>query len=392
MRVLHVISSLLAPLGGAELYCLAVARGQRARGEDVTIATGWISPEVASSLAADGIPVIVVPSRRPYPPDRKGPRVAKALFHGLDLVGSVVTPRAMRRALARGSDVVHVHRVAGFGTALLRDAEAPVVMTAHDFSLVDTGAFLLRDGVEPARPPLVQRLRTRLVNRTLGHVRLVYPTARVRDRLMAWGMRPDVAGTVIPHGWDLGRAPLPPAPHSGTVFLFLGRYLDAKGVGLLLEAWGDGIPGAELRFAGDGPDRAALDAAVAAGRVSDLGWLDAESRAAALAGADVLVTPSLWPENFQLTAAEGMLAGLPVLSTTVAAPAAVEDGVSGMLVPPTVDALRAAMGALTDLVAREPLAAGARRRAEELDLGLHLDRLDALYREVGAAERTEVTG
>lgn len=385
MRIAQVVSSMLSPLGGAEQYCLELSRWLREQGHDVTIVTGWISPDVRTQLEAEGFGVRVVPSRRPYPPDRKGSRPAAAVFHALDLLGSVVTAPGLRRVLAEGWDLVHVHRVAGWGSALLRSTPAPVVLTVHDYALVDTSTTLLRRGVEADRPPLVQRLRTAVVSRTVRGVHLVFPSARLREKHVAWGLRLPEETSVLPHGWRLGARSGSAARRDGdrVVFLFLGKLLDTKGVGLLLEAWGEGIPGAELWIAGAGPMEDAVDRAAAAGRVRKLGWLDETGRQTALAAASALAIPSIWPENFQLAAAEGVLAGLPILSTTIAAPPVVDPGRSGLLVAPDAASIRAGLERLMDPALRARLAAGARERAAELDFDVHGERVLALYGPVG---------
>jgi glycosyltransferase involved in cell wall biosynthesis len=389
--IAQVVSSLLAPLGGAEQYCLELSRWLRDRGHEVTILTGWISPDVAAALAAEGLAVRVVPGRRPYPPDRKGRRPAAALFHALDLAGSVVTAPRLRAALADGWDLVHVHRVAGWGSGLLRSTPAPVLLTVHDYALVDTSTTLLRHGVEATRPPLVQRLRTSVVSRSAGRAHLIFPSARLREKHRAWGLRLPEHTSVLPHGWRLGAglgAAVPAHPTNGTVvFLFLGKLLDTKGVGMLLEAWGEGIDGAELWIAGSGPMEHVVDTAAAAGRIRKLGWLDETARRTALAAASALVIPSIWPENFQLAAAEGVLAGLPILSTTIAAPPVVEPGANGLLAEPDASSIRAGMIRLLEPGLRSRLAAGARERARELDFDVHGERVLALY----AAHRAGVS-
>jgi glycosyltransferase involved in cell wall biosynthesis len=393
MRIAQVVSSMLAPLGGAEQYCLELSRWLRDRGQEVTIVTGWISPEVERSLAAEGLGVRVVPGRRPYPPDRKGSRPAAAVFHGLDLLGSLVTVPRLRRVLAEPWDLVHVHRVAGWGSALLRSTPAPVLLTVHDYALVDTSTTLLRRGAEAPRPPWVQRLRTAVVSRTVQRAHLVFPSGRLREKHAAWGLRMPERTSVLPHGWRLGAAGLD-APgldtrlrrySTGVVFLFLGKLLDTKGVGLLLDAWADGIDGAELWIAGSGPMEPAVDRAAASGRIRKLGWLDETGRRTALAEASALVIPSIWPENFQLAAAEGVLAGLPILSTTIAAPPVVDPGRTGLLVSPDAQAIRAGLERLMDPVLRARLAAGARERARDLDFDVHGERVLALYQARNAA-------
>jgi glycosyltransferase involved in cell wall biosynthesis len=388
VRIAQFVSSLLAPLGGAEQYCLELSRWLRDAGHDVTIVTGWISPEVEAGLRGEGIDVRVVPSARPYPPDRKGSRPAALVFHALDLLGTVRASRGVRRVLAEDWDLVHVHRVAGFGAGLLRSPAAPVAFTVHDYALVDTSTTLLRRGVEAPGPPLLQRLRTRIVNGAIATTHLIYPSARLREKHEHWGLRPGGTASELPHGWRLSSAPATAAAArpatDPVVFLFLGKLIDTKGVDLLLEAWGDGIPGAELWIAGSGPRETAVDDAASEGRIRKLGWLDATARRAVLASVSALVIPSIWPENFQLAAAEGVLAGLPILSTTVAAPPVVEADVSGILVSPDAAAIREGMVRLLDPALRSRLASGARERARDLDFDVHGDRVLAIYAELGA--------
>jgi glycosyltransferase involved in cell wall biosynthesis len=394
MKIAQFISSLLTPLGGAEQYCLELSRWLHDAGHDITIITGWISPDVAATLSAQGIAVRLVHSARPYPPDRKGSRPAAAMFHALDLLGSIWTPRAVRAVLADDWDVVHVHRVAGFGSALL-NGPRPTVLTVHDYSLVDTSTTLLRDGVEVSAP-WIQRQRTKVINRSLRRARLVFPSARLREKHVAWGLELPERTEVLPHGWRIaGSGEAVPADRDANpvVFLFLGKLIPEKGVRLLLEAWGDGLPGAELWMAGAGVLEPEVSAAVAAGRLHGLGWLDEAGRRAALAAASVLLLPSVWPENFPLSAAEGVLAGLPVLSTTIASPPVLVDGVNGLLVNPDAASLRSAMQRLLDPALRSTLAEGAREVARDLDFDAHGARLLALYDELASVEpdRAEVT-
>lgn len=381
-----MIGSMLAPLGGAEQYVVELSRAQVAAGHDVVIVTGWVSPEVVAALAADGVTVQVVRSRRPHAPNVRGSRAGALVFHALDVRDSIRTPRSLRRALGSGWDAVHVHRIAGLGAGMLRSTPAPVVITVHDYSLVDTRSNLLRGGVIAARPPLLQRLRTRVISRAAAPAVMVFPSSRVLERHRAWGLRVPAASVVVPHGWRIGRRTHTPAAHTPLVFLFVGKLLPTKGVELLLEAWGEGLPDAELWFAGSGPLETEVARAADAGRVRRLGWLDGPARDAALAAASVLVLPSTGPEIFLLAAAEGALAGLPVISTTVAAPSAMRDGESGILVEPEARALRAAMQRLLDPAERARLAAGARRVAADLDFDTHVDRVLGLYSRAASHE------
>jgi glycosyltransferase involved in cell wall biosynthesis len=74
------------------------------------------------------------------------------------------------------------------------------------------------------------------------------------------------------------------------------------------------------------------------------GWLKPAQVAEWYAQADILVAPS-WYEPFGMVILEGMLYGLPIVATNVGGPAAIlEDGRTGLLVPPqAADQLAAAL-------------------------------------------------
>jgi len=128
----------------------------------------------------------------------------------------------------------------------------------------------------------------------------------------------------------------------------LARLTAQKGLSILLRAAVD-LPHVSFAIAGDGPDRAALEAEAAqlgvADRVRFLGFR--EDTAALLDAADLFVLPSL-SEGLPLSVLEAMAAGTPVVATAIGGTdEAVVDGVSGLLVPPgDPAALGAAIGAL----------------------------------------------
>ena len=107
----------------------------------------------------------------------------------------------------------------------------------------------------------------------------------------------------------------------------------------------------ELVLAGDGPERANLEALARrlglAGRVKFLGEIN--GAADLLATAHLLVHPSK-SESMSNTIVEAMAKGLPVIASPVGGnPEIVEDGRSGLLVPPgRADLLADAVGRLLD--------------------------------------------
>jgi glycosyltransferase involved in cell wall biosynthesis len=108
---------------------------------------------------------------------------------------------------------------------------------------------------------------------------------------------------------------------------------------------------------------------------------------ARLAEADVFCLPSTY-EGLPLAILEAMASGLPVVATAVSGnPEAVEDGVTGLLVPPESAAAlaKALVALLGDRARREAMGAAARRRvAERFSIEAVADRYLALLERLAA--------
>ncbi len=122
----------------------------------------------------------------------------------------------------------------------------------------------------------------------------------------------------------------------------VGRLSPVKHQRLLVDAFVQAVAAAapdvatkmRLVVAGDGPDRAMLEARVAASGVADRIWMTGsrDDVPQLMAGLDCFVLPSL-AEGISNTILEAMAAGLPVVATTVGGNAElVDDGRTGMLV------------------------------------------------------------
>lgn len=108
---------------------------------------------------------------------------------------------------------------------------------------------------------------------------------------------------------------------SGICYLYVGHLMQAKGTDRLLDAWQEFCQSrpidATLVLAGDGPDRATLEARAAAVGLQNirfLGFVPREELAKVYRAADVFVFPSL-KDCFSLAFEEAMAAGLPVIGT-----------------------------------------------------------------------------
>lgn len=159
-----------------------------------------------------------------------------------------------------------------------------------------------------------------------------------------------------------------------------------KGHRVLFEAIRE-VPDALFLLAGEGPEREALEALAEelgiAERVRFLGRR--EDVPELLAACDVFALPSLY-EGSSLAVLEAMAARIPVVSSAIGGTdELIEDGRSGLLVPPgDAEALAAALRrVLGDEELRRGLAARARERVEEgLTREQMAERVTGVYREL----------
>jgi glycosyltransferase involved in cell wall biosynthesis len=239
--------------------------------------------------------------------------------------------RAARKA-AKGVDLVHAHWLPSALPALRTGKPFVVQLWGTDVELARRAPWLFRW--------------------LLGRARLVLcPSQALTQDARRLGAR---EVRVVPSGVEIPDAVAEPEepPH----VLYVGRLSEEKGVRELVEATG-GIPRVVV---GDGPLRDAVPDAVGFVPPSQLGPY--YERAA------VVVCPSR-REGYGVVAREAMVHGRPVVATAVGGLVdAVDDGVTGLLVPPHDSvALRSALERLlgdADLRGRLGEAARAKARAE----------------------------
>ena len=259
--------------------------------------------------------------------------------------------RSFRRAAARAArdaDLVHAHWLAAGAVAATLDRPYVVQVWGTDVELARRVPWLARPVLE----------RARLV--------IAASNALAEDarRLGAKEVRVVPSGVAIPESVGPSEEP----PHA----LYVGRLSAEKGVLELVQACA-GLP---FLVVGDGPLRARLPGAVGFVPPGELGpWYE---RAA------VVVAPSR-REGYGVVPREAMAWARPVVATAVGGLVdAVEDGVTGLLVPPgDTAALRAAVERLLgDAELRARLGAAAREKAQrELSFDVAAERLQAVYEE-----------
>jgi glycogen synthase len=245
---------------------------------------------------------------------------------------------AVRRA-GRDADLIHAHWLASALVVPL--AWRPVVLTLHGSG--SAGRF--EDLQLIARKPRLARM---LLRRARVVIAVSEQLAEAARRVGARDVRWIPNGVEIPA--EIGAEADPPE------ILFVGRLAPEKGIHELAEA----TRGLNLVVAGDGPLRPLMPDA--------LGFVPHEEVERLLARAAVVVLPS-HREGLPMALLEAMAHGRAVVATPVGGiPTLVEDGRTGLLVPPgDAGALRAAIERLlADSELRARLGRAARERVTEL--------------------------
>ena len=171
----------------------------------------------------------------------------------------------------------------------------------------------------------------------------IAPSRHMRDRFVRFGI-PAERITVAGYGFDAEPFQAPVRTRSDRLRLgFLGSLMVSKAPHVIVEAV-DALPagsvsidvfGAHTAYHGDDSYRAFFQPLLARPHVRVAGPLPHDRVPDALASIDVLVVPSIWPENSPLVIQEAFLAGVPVLASRIGGiPEFVEDGRNGLLFAP----------------------------------------------------------
>lgn len=363
MKVLHLVHQYPPEfIGGVEHYTQSLARALVQRGWESAVFHRAYDAGTQLTLRRDGDVTVFAAGAGALAPTQR----FLATWRQPTLLAH------WRQVLARFQpDLVHVQHLMGLPTALLHEVSArriPYLITLHDYWWQCANANLLTNYAEKAcdGPRAYLNCTHCAIARAgtpsaWGAAPLLWPLMADRNRRLQ-PLLAHAAALLTPsefvrrwyadHGAPmhlLRVAPLgvtPPArlpPHAGERnddlrLLYLGGLAPNKGVHIVLEAL-RGVTG-NLRFAiagdaGAQPGYAADLRRLADPRVTFLGRLTRQQVWEALAGADLVVVPSLWHETYCFAAHEALTAGVPVLASAMGAlTEVIVDGVNGRLLPP----------------------------------------------------------
>jgi len=370
LSVVHVTE----PVDGGVARCvLDYVRDQAGRGWDATVVSPP-DPDFVQAVQEAGARTVALDVRPRTAGDRPGRPHPVEVSRGTRLIRTLVRERSPA--------VVHLHSSwAGLAGRLALRGASPTFFQPHGWSFDAVGGRL--------RP--VARLWERNAARWATRILCVSELERARG--LAAGL--DARWEIVPNGVSV-EAPAATAGeraaarHSlgidgeAPVAACVGRLSPVKGQDLLVSAWPrvrDAVPAAVLVLAGDGPDRAALEAEAGEG-VRFLGWPD--DPRAVYDAADVVVVPSR-SEGMSMTMLEAMARGRSIVSADVGgAREAIDEDAGAVVDAPDPRALAEALAArLADPGLAEREGAAARRRVEtSYDVRRTAARVAELYRAV----------
>jgi len=341
--------------GGTEHDVVNLSAGLKRAGHEPLVITA--GGRLCKDIEAEGVPIEICPidTRRPMDLWRNGRLMADIVErHAVE----VLNPQGLYPSL---SGYFATRRL------LRRGRAVPNIVTVHNLQRLTWWYY---------------KLGAWIVNRVADH--LIVESACERDRLQRRSMKRPV--TILHNCF-------PPSKFTGVtrsreeirremgwpddrlVFVMPARFSPEKNHVVLLQALARPderrLP-ALFYLAGDGPLEEQVRAEVARLGLADSVIFGGFRRdlPALYKAADVFLLCSQY-ESLPLSIREGMVAGLPVLSTNVGGVAeAVEDGASGILVPPgDADALAAA---IVRMASDAPLRAAMGRRGHEI----HREKFD----------------
>ncbi len=303
-------------------------------------------------------------------------------------------------------DVVHAHNVhhhLSFG-ALQVAAELgfPVALTSHDYLMICCGRLTCATGPTDLKPrqlhcltqqrfrynPLRHSRIRRLVNRHVGRVLAISDIMHRALALNGFHSLETVHNGIDPFAWPASE---PTSSEAGSPLVVLPARLSAeKGTEALLDAVAL-LPESDrprILFAGDNPRyQPALEAYAErlglGDRIEVSGWVDQNRMVGIFRSADIVVTPSTYPDPFNLGNIEAMASARPVIASAFGGgPEIVRDGETGYVVDPNDTPLFARR--LAALVADPDLraamgAAGRRRVLESFTLSRQAEAVMAAY-------------
>lgn len=346
--------AMLAPSGS--VHTMRWSRGLADRGHEILLVSNS-----ASTASPQGITTRFLPGRGAF-----------AYFLNI---------RSARKILWEfGPEIVHAHYATGYGLWGSMQNTAPLVLSVWGTDIADAARNPWRVG--------------KIVRRTLRSARYITATSRfLLESTVSFA--PDVMDKieVVPFGVSLPEESMHKEYNDDKgpiTIVFAKAYLPNYGPDIVLEAFARAYrESKQLRLVmmGGGKmhrqlQRMAESLKIAAVVTID-GRVEPEEAGRKVGQGDIFVMPS-YSESFGVAAVEAASYGLPVIASNIGGiPEVVEDGITGLLIPPGDEEklAQAILRLAGDSECRRSMGeAGRRMVSEKYDIERCLDKMETVYR------------
>ncbi len=411
MRILIATDSFPPGCGGSGWSTYELARGLRASGHEVTV----VQPRPGTPVGVregsyDALRVLEFGARAPALPFVRNYFKNERLYTAL---GEFLTDLIRRESY----DLVHGQHVMTCvpSVAAAAAASVPSICTVRDYwpicywsDLIHTSesgglcpgcsAGMMSHCIRPRAGalwplalPLIPYMRANLARKRTGLAAadaVIAVSSTIASDLRA--RIPQLAGTrveTIPNPVNIAdlraRAATATQPLDRPYALYLGKLAPNKGTSHLVDVVEQAGLDWPLVIAGDGPERAELEArAVASNRdIRFTGWIDRDAATAWLAHAAMLVFPSRGPESLSRVLIEASALGIPIAAmSTGGTPDIVVHGETGLLSNSPADLAADVRTLRDDERLRARLGEAARQYVEaRFDAVAVVERIERLY-------------
>jgi len=382
-----------AIVGGAEVVVRQLAEGLVEAGHEV-IAIRTAPDGRRRSETVNGVVVHFLPIRNLFPPfeDRRNPLLRLA-WHVID--DRWLPPAAFRGILAEfRPDVLNSHTLNGLNTRIWDVAHSlgiPVVHTLHDYYLTCPRCSRFKDGASCGDTcgscVLLTSGRRKRAHRVEAFTSVSRRTLDIH--IQNGAIDPATPVHIIRNVPNQTIELIDPPLAGGALKVgYIGRFVVEKGVRMLAEAVARLPEGrVELVLAGrvNDDEREHLKALAPSVPMNFLGFVSPNDFYRQV---HVMAAPAIWEEPAPLVIQDSIAAGCPLIVTKIGgAPESVEDGVTGWLVDPTVEAIETRLRWLIEhpealASARSALRSATSRRRSFADL---VQEYQAVYETVSVA-------
>jgi glycogen(starch) synthase len=411
MRLLIATDAFPPVCGGSGWSTYELARGMRARGHEVLIVRPVPgAPERETASSYDNFRIVEFGSAAPGVPYVRNYFKNERLYSRLENFLETLI-------CAEKIDVIHAQHVLTSVPSVAAAARAsiPSVCTVRDYWPVCYWADLIHTADEarlcpgcsaammtqcirphagalwPLALPMIPYMRANLARKRTGLAAadaIVAVSSTIAADLKA--RAPELAATrmvVIPNPVNIAdlreRAAASPAPLDSPYALYLGKLAPNKGTSHLVRVVEEAALDWPLLIAGDGPERAGIEAA---GRRSSrdirmLGWVDQRQTAALLKHASLLIFPSRGPESLSRVLIEASALGVPIAAmSTGGTPDVIIDEQTGLLSVTPLELAQDVRRLRQDESLRARLGEAATRHAgQQFDAPAVVARVEQLY-------------